>query len=311
MKTIDIIVPFYNEEEVVIDFITALNTEVSEIMSNNNDILFNYIFVDNGSIDKTYDILSKQSKNQKNINLIKLVRNFGIDGGIRAGLNFIESDAAVILHGDLQDNPKIIRKLINHWENGFEQVVVKYGASKRENLYRKLGTYVYYKWATYASNGLIISGVSDYRLISKKIINQITKLEETIFLLRGVFIWPGYEYKLIEEKKENRKDGKSKINLPTVLKYFKLPISLSTRILYVIPIISTIVFVVSMLFVLVTFFYFVITGDLLIEIEPRLTLLIIINITLIMMIGIISAYIGIIFEEIKKRPAFIVDAKEK
>ena len=151
MKTIDIIVPFFNEEEVVIDFIAALNNEVNEIMSNNNDILFNYIFVDNGSVDKTYDILTKQSKDQKNINLIKLIRNFGIDGGIRAGLNFSESDAAIILHGDLQDNPKIIRKLINHWENGFEQVVVRYNPKERENFTRKLGTYFYYKCRNYVT----------------------------------------------------------------------------------------------------------------------------------------------------------------
>ena len=304
-RTIDVIVPFYNEQEVIEEFIKELEIEIGKINKTHKDIKFNCIFVENGSSDGTFKILSKLSKD-KEFKIVKLVRNFGIDGGIRAGLSKSKGDAAVILHGDLQDNPKIINKLLSSWDEGYEQVLVRYKAKDRESLYRKLGTYIYYKWATYASDGLIISGVSDYRLISKKIVHLINNLEENIFLLRGIFIWPGYNYKIIEEKKNKRKSGKSNVTLPTVLKYFKLPISLSTRVLYFIPILSFIIFIVSVLFVLVTLFYFLITGILLIEIEPRLTLLILINITLLMMVGILSAYIGIIFEEIKKRPSFII-----
>tara|TARA_B100000700_G_C14971242_1_gene821517 strand:- start:113 stop:1084 length:972 start_codon:yes stop_codon:yes gene_type:complete len=306
-KTIDIIVPFFNEQEVVVEFVNILTDHISKIEEENPNILFKYIFVENGSTDNTYKILLDQISNKNEFSLIKLVRNFGIDGGIRAGLMKSTSDAAIILHGDLQDNPKIINNLISSWEEGFEQVVVRYDPKERENFTRKLGTYFYYKWATYASDGLIISGVSDYRLVSKKIIKLINNLEEKIFLLRGIFIWPGYEYKIIEEKKDKRHSGKSNVNFPTVLKYLKLPISLSTRVLYFIPIVSSIIFVLSILFVLITLIYFLTTGELIIQIEPRLTLLIFINITLLMMVGILSAYIGIIFEEIKKRPSFIID----
>ncbi len=304
-RIIDVIVPFFNEQEVIEEFINELEIEIEKINKTKNNIKFNCIFVENGSTDETFEILSKLSKD-KEFKIVKLVRNFGIDGGIRAGLSVSKGDATIILHGDLQDNPKIINKLINTWDEGYEQVLVRYKTKDRESLYRKLGTYIYYKWATYASDGLIISGVSDYRLISKKIVQLINNLEENIFLLRGIFIWPGYNYKIIEEKKNKRRLGKSNVNLPTVLKYFKLPISLSTRVLYFIPILSFIIFIISVLFVLVTLFYFLITGNLLIEIEPRLTLLILINITLLMMVGILSAYIGIIFEEIKKRPSFII-----
>jgi dolichol-phosphate mannosyltransferase len=307
MKNIDIVVPLFNEEEVVMEFFEALEKETSEIVLNNTELEFNFIFVDNGSVDETHSILKKLGKEMKNFNLIKLVRNFGIDGGIRAGLSFSDGDAAIILHGDLQDNPKIIKKLVQSWQDGFEQVVVRYNPLARESLFRKFGTYFYYKWATYASDGLIISGVSDFRLITKKVVRLVRSLEETVFLLRGIFIWPGYKYKIIDELKDKRKSGNSNINLPTVLRYFKLPISLSTRILYFIPILSSIIFMLSILFVAFTFFYFLITGNLLIEIEPRLTILIFINITLIMMVGILSAYIGVIFEEVKRRPAFIID----
>lgn len=304
-KKIDIVVPFFNEQEVVLDFVNKLEIELYKIKESFKNLEFNCIFVENGSTDNTLKILSELSKD-KNYNIIKLVRNFGIDGGIRAGLSQSKGDAVIILHGDLQDNPEVIKKLIDGWDQGYEQILVKYKAKDRESFLRKLGTYIYYKWATYASDGLIISGVSDFRLISRKIVELVNNLDENIFLLRGIFIWPGYNYKIIEEKKSKRKYGKSNVNLPTVLKYFKLPISLSTRILYVIPILSFFIFTASILFVLITLFYFLITGDLLIEIEPRLTILILINITLLMMVGVLSAYIGVIFEEIKKRPSYII-----
>ena len=110
-----------------------------------------------------------------------------------------------------------------------------------------------------------------------------------------------------ESEKSERIYGKSKLDIPTIIKYFKLPISLSPRLLYVIPAISILLFLFGSLFITVTFFYWIFSGNLIIEIEPRLTILIITLLTSIMLGVVAASYLGIIFEEIKRRPNFIVE----
>ncbi len=306
IKTIDIIVPFFNEEDVFEKFVQSLDL-VRKKIELDEALKLNYIFVDNGSSDTTYEKISEYENKNKNVTLIKLIRNFGIDGALKAGIDKAKGDAAILIHGDLQDNPEIIINLVNEWGNGFEHVIVRYSFQNRENLFRKLGSYFYYKWANYASSNLIIKGVSDFRLISRRVLDFITSIDESVYLLRGILIWPGFKYKIIDATKDKRLYGKSKINLPTIFKYFKLPISISTRVLFVIPIFSISIFVISAIFIIYTLIYFLVTGNLLIEIEPRLTLLIIINVFILLFLGIISSYLGVLIEEVKNRPIYLED----
>tara|TARA_B100000989_G_scaffold272002_1_gene229135 strand:- start:31677 stop:32606 length:930 start_codon:yes stop_codon:yes gene_type:complete len=306
IKTIDIIVPFFNEEDVFEKFVQSLDL-VRKKIELDEALKLNYIFVDNGSSDTTFEKISEYENKNKNVTLIKLIRNFGIDGALKAGIDKAKGDAAILIHGDLQDNPEIIINLVNEWGNGFEHVIVRYSFQNRENLFRKLGSYFYYKWANYASSNLIIKGVSDFRLISRRVLDFITSIDESVYLLRGILIWPGFKYKIIDATKDKRLYGKSKINLPTIFKYFKLPISISTRVLFVIPIFSISIFVISAIFIIYTLIYFLVTGNLLIEIEPRLTLLIIINVFILLFLGIISSYLGVLIEEVKNRPIYLED----
>ncbi len=304
---ISVIVPFFNEEQVIDNFYNVLTEYIEKYEEEDPEIKFEFIFIDNGSTDKTFEKLSDLNSKLRNIKILKLIRNFGIDGGLKAGLSQSESDATILIHGDLQDNPREIESLVKYWKEGYKQVVVKYKPMKRENFLRKVGSYFYYKWATFASNGLIMSGVSDFRLISKDVINTYLQLPESINLLRGILVWPGYTYKIHESEKSQRTQGKSKLDIPTIIKYFKLPISLSPRLLYIIPAISILLFLLGSLFIIVTFFYWIFSGNLIIEIEPRLTILIVITMLISIMLGVVAAYLGIVFEEIKKRPNFIID----
>lgn len=304
MKKIDIIVPFYNEEEVFDEFTKKLDAVKNEIETNHN-VLLGYIFIENGSTDDTFHKIKNYIDKSRNAKVIKLIRNFGIDGALRAGIDNSTGEAAILIHGDLQDNPEIISKLISEWENGYDQVIVRYTFQNRESILRKLGSYFYYKWANYASSNLIIKGVSDFRLISKNVVDFITNIDESIYLLRGILIWPGYKFKIIDAVKDKRLFGTSKMNLPTIFKYFKLPISVSTRILFVIPIFSISIFIFSIIFIFYTLVYFLATGNLLIQIEPRLTLLIVINIFILLFLGIISSYLGVLIEEVKNRPHYL------
>ncbi len=243
----------------------------------------------------------------KNIKIIKLIRNFGIDGGLRAGIEHSKGDATILMHGDLQDDPKLITEMVKSWEDGNEQVLVRYLPKKRENLIRKIGSYIYYKWAAFASENLIIYGVSDFRLISKNIVESLKELPENINLLRGILIWPGYKYSIIDTSKRKRVGGISKIDLPNTVRYFRQPLALSAKLLYVLPLVSIFVFFISITFILSTLIYWLSTGNLIIQLEPRLTLILVFNTITIIFLGILGVYVAIIFEEIKRRPNYIVE----
>ncbi len=302
-KTISIVTTLYNEESIVDEFISEINVVVKEL--DNKDI--EIILVDNGSTDKTFDELTKHSELNKNIKIIKLIRNFGIDGGLRAGIEHSKGDATILMHGDLQDDPNLITEMVKSWEDGNEQVLVRYLPKKRENLIRKIGSYIYYKWAAFASENLIIYGVSDFRLISKNIVESLKELPENINLLRGILIWPGYKYSIIDTSKRKRVGGISKIDLPNTVRYFRQPLALSAKLLYVLPLVSIFVFFISITFILSTLIYWLSTGNLIIQLEPRLTLILVFNTITIIFLGILGVYVAIIFEEIKRRPNYIVE----
>ena len=302
-ETISIVTTLYNEESIVDEFINEIDIVVKEL--DNKDI--EIILVDNGSTDKTFDELTKHSELNKNIKIIKLIRNFGIDGGLRAGIEHSKGDATILMHGDLQDDPKLITEMVKSWEDGNEQVLVRYLPKKRENLIRKIGSYIYYKWAAFASENLIIYGVSDFRLISKNIVESLKELPENINLLRGILIWPGYKYSIIDTSKRKRVGGISKIDLPNTVRYFRQPLALSAKLLYVLPLVSIFVFFISITFILSTLIYWLSTGNLIIQLEPRLTLILVFNTITIIFLGILGVYVAIIFEEIKRRPNYIVE----
>ncbi len=302
-KTISIVTTLFNEESIVDDFIDEINSSASKL--DNKE--FEMIIVDNGSTDNTFNNLLEHSKLNKHIKIIKLLRNFGIDGGLRAGIEHSQGDATILMHGDLQDDPKLIPEMVKSWEDGNEQVLIRYLPKKRESLVRKVGSYIYYKWATFASENLIIYGVSDFRLISKNIVKSLKELPENINLLRGILIWPGYKYTIIDTSKRKRGGGTSKIDVPNTVRYFRQPLALSAKLLYVLPLISIFVLVISITFILSTLIYWLATGSLIIQLEPRLTLILVFNTITIIFLGILGVYVAIIFEEIKKRPNYIVE----
>lgn len=304
MKKIDIIVPIFNEEKSILELSENIRN-ISNELKTDKQIEFKVLFINNGSTDDSRVILNNLHFEDIDIKCINLIRNFGIDGALKAGIDETNADAAILIHGDLQDNTSDIKRLIELWEKGNEQVVVRYKPNKRENLIRKIGTYIYYKWANFASSNLIIPGVSDFRIISKNVINFMKSINESSYLLRGILIWPGFKYEIIDSVKGPRKYGKSHLNMSTMVTYFKLPLSLSTKVLYVIPAVSLILFFISIIFILTTLVYFLITGNLIVQIEPRLSLIIILIVFVLLILGILSSFLGVVIDEVKKRPLYI------
>ena len=163
MKKIVFIIPAYNEERNV----TELHSQISENISELSMYKFTFLFIENGSTDNTYAELLDLVKLDKNVKILKLSRNFKMDGAIAAGINTVDGDAAIIMTANLQDDPKVIIKFIRKWEEGYEHVYGVVKSRPGKSKIRQFNSKLFYKLANKFSDSLIPENVSDFRLVDK------------------------------------------------------------------------------------------------------------------------------------------------
>lgn len=289
-KLLSIVVPIYNEE----DSLPLLISTLKKISEKLKEYDFEYVMVENGSFDNSFTILNNARKNDKRIKILKLARNFGCDGGIVAGLNYAEGDAAIIMMADLQDDPNLIPKFIDKWHEGYDIV---YGiVKKREGIKftRKVGTYIFYQLMNILSNKLLPPDVSDFRLMDKKVYTVIAKMPEHDKFFRGLSSWTGFKHAGIQFVRPKRAAGVSKADFVTVFNVARNGLFAFSTIPLQIPWFLTIIFLIASLisFIGGLTFYGVI-------------FLLFVIITAL--IAIQNEYLKRILEETRNRPNFIVD----
>ena len=145
------------------------------------------IVVDNGSIDNTLNLLTSLQNQDARFKVLELSRNFGADGGITAGLSFAKGDAAVIMIADLQEPPYLISAMLRKWEAGYETIYGIVEKRKGVGWLRRRNSKVFYAIASRLSGGTIVQNASDFRLIDKKVYQEVLRLRETSRFLRGLF----------------------------------------------------------------------------------------------------------------------------
>jgi dolichol-phosphate mannosyltransferase len=213
-KLVSIVIPAFNEEEVI----PSLTKRLRTFMDSFKDFQFEVIFVDDGSRDNTVNELLKARRKDKRIKIIEMTKNNGCDESIFAGLKFAKGDAAIIMMADLQEPPELIPHFIKKWQTGYDIV---YGiVKKRINypLHRKIGTYIFYKLISYLTNHIVPENVSDFRLLDKKVYLTLADLPEHNKFFRGLAMWPGYKKVGIPFERPDRIAGKSKANISLTFK---------------------------------------------------------------------------------------------
>jgi dolichol-phosphate mannosyltransferase len=288
-KHVSIVIPAFNEEEVI----TELFLQLKKIIASLSSYVFEIIVVENCSYDKTLDLLLKERKKDKRIKIIRLAKNVGCDGAIIAGLHFTSGDAAVVMMADLQDPPEIIPAFLEKWEKGYDVVyaVIK----KRITMHplRKLGTHIFYKTLSRLTQNLIPENVSDFRLIDKKVYKTIISMPEHNKFFRGLVSLIGFKQIGIPISRPKRFAGKSKAHvryvfslaIKSILTFSNAPLRLS--------------WFLALFFTLIGLRY-IMKGNTtigLIELTAAL---------LFGMFGIVSEYIITILEEVRNRPQFSV-----
>ncbi len=263
--------------------------------------------MDNNSNDGSNEVAKKEIKNFTGSKYIKLSRNFGYQANIKAGYDNCTGDAAIQLDADGEDDPQIISKFLREWENGFD-VIYGVREKRKEGILLTYFRNLFYSFLKKFSEINIPSKAGDFRLIDRKVINYLKKFDEKNLYLRGLVSFIGFKQKGINYERNRRYSGTSKISL---VKYFDMSLSAITSFtktpLIIIFTIGLITFLLSLILLLIYFFLFL-TGNIS---EPGFTTIILIQLfffgLLMLIIGIVSIYVGYILDEVKKRPTYIID----
>jgi len=299
MSLISIIIPTYNEGE----NLPILYQSLQEV-AKSSEYDFEFIFVDDGSSDKSFSILKDFSAKDSRVKAIRFSRNFGSHSACLAGLIHSEGDACSFISADLQDPPELIQQMINKWKEGFEVVI---GVRKWEGKSIRLFPKIYYSLVRrFALNNMPEMG-TDVFLIDRKVADAITSIKEKNTSIFGLILWSGFNQTLIEYKKGLRHKGVSKW---TVGRKVKLFVDTFVSFSYF-PI--RIISLVGILFALLGFIYalFIVFNKIFwaVPVEGWSSLMVVLLVVSgiqMLMLGVLGEYLWRNFDESRKRPPFIV-----
>ena len=302
-KLISVIVPAYNEEECV----DELARRLALVFDANPKYDFEAIIVENGSVDRTWELLQKIHTSDSRIKSIRLARNFRMDGGLTAGLHYAKGDAAVLMTADLQDPPELITEFIKKWEEGYENVYMVVTKRTGTGVIRTFNSKAFYWLAGKLTDDRIPKNASDFRLVDRKVYEAVRGMDERNRFVRGLFAWVGFKSIGIEAERPERFGGVSNAHSLKVIDLaFKgifshsyVPLKLITVtgiVLSGMSVIAMVMFAIAWIFDGVPFAGF---GTL-------VSLVLLMFGILTFMLGLIAEYVGLIYEEVKRRPNFIV-----
>ena len=290
MCTLDIIVPVFNEEDCLDEILRRLNG----VKDSFKDILdVSFLFVNDGSRDKSADILKAFSEKYDYVKVINFARNFGHQIAVTAGINNTNADYVAIIDADLQDPPELIVDMYKKSLEGYDIVYGKRLKRDKETAFKKLTAYGFYRVLNYMCNLDIPKDTGDFRLITKKVVEVLKNMPEHNRFIRGLVPWVGFKSAPVEFNREERYAGETHYPLKAMIKLASNAIfSFSTKPLVMINYLAGLVLLLSI-------FSFL-----------RLNLIsatiLFVGSLQLLAIGIVGAYIGRIYEEAKGRPLYTI-----
>ena len=214
MEKISVIIPMYFEELVA----EECYKRVSTVLKGINNYEYEIIFINDGSTDKTLEILESIAKNDNRVKVISFSRNFGHQAAVTAGLKEVTGNVAVIIDADLQDPPELIPEMVKLWEEGNEVVYGKRKTRDGESVFKLMTAKMFYKTLNYFSDVDIPKDTGDFRLVDRKVVDKMNSLPEHNKFLRGLWSWLGYKQYAFEYERKERFAGKTKYPLKKMLK---------------------------------------------------------------------------------------------
>ena len=302
-KLVSVIVPAFNEESCIDELARRLKI----VFSKNEKYDFEALIIENGSTDRTWEILKVINAEDPRFKVIRLARNFRMDGGITAGLNFAKGDAVVFMTADLQDPPELISEFIKKWEDGFENVYMQVSKRVGTGPLRTFNSKAFYWLAGKLTDNRIPKNVSDFRLLDRKVYEAVRGMNERNRFVRGLVAWVGFRSVGVEAERPERFGGESKAHSLKVIDLaFKGIFSHSYIPLKLITMTGVALSLISFVSLLVWMIVWITSGVPFAGFGTIVSLAVLAFGTLTFMLGIIAEYLGLIYEEVKGRPNFIV-----
>lgn len=304
MKTITVLIPAYNEEEVLQPLYERLGKIASETPTYN----FEFLFVNDGSTDHTLEMLRTLAKKDSRVSYVNFSRNFGKEIAMIAGFDHAKGDAVVVIDADLQDPPELIPKMIEYWEEGYDDVYAKRKSRAGETWFKKKSSEWYYTLLQKVSRVPIQRDTGDFRLLSRRAVEAMKEFRESERYTKGMFSWLGFKKKEILYNRDPRLAGETKWNYR---KLTNLAIdgltSFTTAPLRVSALLGILVSIFAFLYILYITIKTLLFGTDVSGYPSLMAAILFFGGVQLLSLGIIGEYVGRIFNETKHRPLYFVE----
>jgi dolichol-phosphate mannosyltransferase len=303
--TLSVIVPLYNEEEVIGESYRQLKT----VLDGTGET-YEMIFVNDGSRDKTWSMALALASEDPNLKLISFSRNFGHQTAITAGMDAAGGGAIVVIDADLQDPPEIIPKMLDRWREGYQVVYGLRTKRKGESFFKKATAKMFYRFLNVLSDVDLPNDTGDFRLIDRAVCEALKSLPERNRYVRGLVSWVGFKQTAVEYVREERFAGETKYPLRRMLALAGDALtSFSYKPLKLSIFIGSIISLLGFAYGLVVIYKRIFLDNLGQGWATLVCLTLFFNGIILIMLGIIGQYIGRIYDETKARPLYIVAEK--
>lgn len=306
MACFDLIIPVYNEGPALERFHAALVSALSNVPQ----CSFRFIYVNDGSSDNTADVLSHMAEADPRITAIELSRNFGHQAAISAGLDCFDADAVIMMDGDGEHPPQLVPEMIRLFESGYEVVQTQRIDAEREGFFlKRVTSAMFYSLINRMGETKVVSGAADFRLLSRNAAEALRRLPEYHRFYRAMVQWIGFRQVILPYTPARRIEGRSKYSLRKMLhlasdgmfSFSKAPLRFGFVIggMFILLALAEIIYVLS----------FWVRGDTSKLVPGWSSLMMVLTIssgTSMFLIGILGIYIGMIFEEVKQRPVYLI-----
>jgi len=300
---VSIVAPCFNEEGTVELFLQ----EVLPVLKQMN-LRYEIIFVNDGSTDRTLEILLEAQKHEHGIRILNLSRNFGKEAALTAGLEHARGDAVIAIDVDLQHPVETIEAFVKKWEEGFDVVVGKRLSRTGEHPFKKVAAKLFYNLHNKISDIDVPADIGDFRLMSRKVVDALKQLPENQRFMKGIFAWLGFKTAVVEYYQDERIAGHSSFNgwklwnfaLDGITSFSTVPLRIWLYLGFVISMLSFLLGIALIIEVMIQ-------GIEVPGYVSTITMVLFLGGIQLIGIGILGEYIGRIYKEAKRRPTYIIE----
>lgn len=303
MKTITVLVPAYNEEEVLEQMYSVL----ADVCNRLTNYQFEFLFINDGSKDKTLELIKQLKEKDERVQYVDLSRNYGKEIAMSAGFDYASGDAMIIMDADLQHPPEAIEEMLYWWEQGYDDVYAIRRKREGESKLKKWTSKTYYKLLQKVSKEEIIPDAGDFRLLDRKCIEALSQLREHSRYTKGMYNWIGFKKKEIVFDADPRAGGETKWKFGSLVTLAINGVtSYSTLPLKVWSLVGVIISVLGFIYLFIEITRTIFFGNSVAGYPSLIAGILFLGGIQLISLGVIGEYLGRVFVETKDRPLYFV-----